>query len=77
MNGSAGPAAKAASAEADALATVVGVPVETYDERRTTVTATAVLQQRGLKAPARRELIDKVAAAVLLQNWLDSRPASR
>jgi putative Holliday junction resolvase len=77
MNGSAGPAAKAAMAEADALATVVGVPVETYDERRTTVTAAAVLQQRGLKAPARRELVDKVAAAVLLQNWLDSRAAPR
>ena len=39
MNGSLGPAAKAAVAEADALATVVGVPVYTSDERRTTVAA--------------------------------------
>lgn len=73
MTGSAGPAAKAAVAEADALATVVGVPVETYDERRTTVTADAVLQQRGMRAPARRAVIDKVAAAVMLQSWLDAR----
>ena len=39
MNGTMGPAATAAVAEARALATVVGVPVETYDERRTTSTA--------------------------------------
>ncbi|HAN37147.1 MAG TPA: Holliday junction resolvase RuvX, partial [Acidimicrobiaceae bacterium] len=38
MNGTSGPAAKAAIAEAEALATVVGVPVITFDERRTTVT---------------------------------------
>jgi putative Holliday junction resolvase len=73
MNGSAGPAAKAAVAEAEALATVVGVPVETHDERRTTVTADSVLQQRGVRAPARRGVIDKIAAAVMLQGWLDSR----
>lgn len=73
MNGSTGPAASAAVSEARALATVVGVPVETYDERRTTVTADAVLQQRGMRAPARRAVIDKVAAAVMLQNWLDAR----
>ena len=73
MDGSAGPAARAAESEARALATVVGVPVETYDERRTTVTADAVLQERGMRAPARRGVIDKVAAAVMLQSWLDSR----
>jgi len=71
MNGSEGPAARSASAEARALATVVGVPVETHDERRTTVTADAVLQQRGMRAPARRGVIDKIAAAVMLQSWLD------
>ena len=76
MDGSAGPAAKAAESEARALATVVGVPVETYDERRTTVTADAVLQERGMRAPARRGVIDKVAAAVMLQSWLDSRRSS-
>ena len=73
MNGTTGPAASAAKSEARALATVVGVPVETYDERRTTVTADAVLQERGMRAPARRQVIDKVAAAVMLQTWLDAR----
>lgn len=77
MNGTVGPAATAAIAEAEALATVVGVPVQTFDERRTTVTADAVLIELRMKAPARRRLVDKVAAAVMLQSWLDRRSAAR
>jgi putative holliday junction resolvase len=75
MDGSLGPAARAAIAEAKALGTVVGVPVETHDERRTTVTADAALMERKMRAPARRQIIDKVAAAVMLQSWLDGRAA--
>ncbi len=77
MNGTSGPAAKAAIAEAEALATVVGVPVITFDERRTTVTADRALIEAGIGAQARRKLVDKVAAAVLLQTWLDSRAGQR
>ncbi len=77
MNGTSGPAAKAAIAEADALATVVGVPVITFDERRTTVTADRALIEAGIGAQARRKLVDKVAAAVMLQAWLDGRAAQR
>jgi putative holliday junction resolvase len=77
MNGSSGPAAKAAIAEADALATVVGVPVITFDERRTTVTADRALIEAGISAQARRKLVDKVAAAVMLQAWLDGRASQR
>ena len=73
MNGTSGPAAKAAIAEAEALATVVGVPVIMFDERRTTVTADRALMEARIGAQARRKLVDKVAAAVLLQTWLDSR----
>ena len=77
MNGTSGPAAKAAVAEAAALATVVGVPVITFDERRTTVTADRALIEAGIGAQARRKLVDKVVAAVLLQTWLDSRAGQR
>jgi putative Holliday junction resolvase len=73
MDGSTGRAAQAAIDEAKALATVVGVPVETFDERRTTVTADRILMEMGKRGPARREVIDKVAAAVILQTWLDGR----
>ena len=72
MNGSTGSAAQAAIAEAAALATVVNVPVVTFDERRTTVTADQAMIGAGMKAPARRRVVDKIAAAVLLQSWLDA-----
>jgi putative Holliday junction resolvase len=72
MDGSAGPAARAAVTEAEALATVVGVPVVTFDERRTTVAADAAMIELRMRAQARRRVVDKVAAAVMLQYWLDS-----
>jgi putative Holliday junction resolvase len=75
MDGSEGPAAKAAIAEARRLATVVGVPVELHDERRTTVSADRSMLDAGLNAVERRRRVDKVAAAIMLQSWLDARAA--
>lgn len=76
LAGGTGTAARAAIEEAAAIARVVGVPVETFDERLTTVAADAILRERGMRAEARRRLVDKVAAAVMLQSWLDSRTPS-
>jgi len=76
LAGSTGTAARAAIEEAAAIARVVDVPVETFDERLTTVAADAILRERGMRAEARRRLVDKVAAAVMLQSWLDSRDPS-
>jgi putative Holliday junction resolvase len=73
LDGSTGPAAQAALAEVDELAAALPVPVETWDERLTTVAADRSMQARGMKAPARRKVVDQVAAAVLLQSWLDRR----
>jgi putative Holliday junction resolvase len=73
LDGSVGPAARAALAEVDALRAATPVPVETYDERLTTVAADRSLQALDLRGPARRRVIDKVAAAVMLQAWLDRR----
>lgn len=73
MNGTSGPAAQAAIDEAEALATVVGVPVVTFDERRTTVTADQAMMEAKMRAQARRRIVDKIAAAVMLQSWLDTR----
>jgi putative Holliday junction resolvase len=73
LDGSTGPAAQAALAEADELAEATGLPVEMWDERLTTVTADRDLIALDLKAPARRRIVDKVAAAVMLQAWLDHR----
>jgi putative Holliday junction resolvase len=71
LDGTVGPAAAGALAEADELASVVGVPVETFDERLTTVTAERGLRAQRMRAEARRRVVDKVAAAVMLQSWLD------
>ena len=73
MSGSFGVAAQAAIDEANEMASVVGVPVYTYDERLTTVTADKILMEHKMKAQARRRIVDKVAAAVMLQSWLDHR----
>ena len=71
LSGASGPAAEAASAEAEALGKVVGVPVETSDERLTTVTAQRSMIEGNVRRSKRRQSIDKVAAAVMLQSWLD------
>ncbi len=73
LDGTTGTAATAATTEAGQLASVVGVPVEMYDERFTTVTAERGMLEAGLDARARRKVVDKVAAAVMLQAWLDHR----
>jgi putative Holliday junction resolvase len=71
LDGTAGPAAKAATAEVAALSVVVEVPVEMFDERLTTVSAHRSLKEQGLRTPARRRVVDQMAAAVMLQSWLD------
>ena len=73
LSGHAGPAAEAALAEAAALAEVLSVPVETWDERLTTVVADRTLVAARKRAPQRRKVVDQTAAAVMLQSWLDRR----
>ncbi len=73
LDGSEGPAAAAARAEAGEIAAALDVPVVLHDERYTTVTAERILAEQGVRGPARRKVVDKVAAAVILQSWLDAR----
>lgn len=77
LSGALGPAARVALEEVEdlsALAALASPPiqVETYDERFTTVTAQAALANAKVKRGARREIVDKVAAAVMLQAYLDA-----
>ncbi|MDG2426951.1 MAG: Holliday junction resolvase RuvX [Acidimicrobiales bacterium] len=80
LDGSTGPMARSMAAEAVELDRVLGarlgVPVETYDERLTTVTAERALREQDLRVPQRRKVVDMVAAAVMLQAWLDARRES-
>ena len=73
LDGSRGPAARKAEADAAALGALLDVPVELVDERLTTVSAHRSLQAAGVRSPARRRVVDQVAATVLLQTWLDGR----
>lgn len=76
LSGDEGPAARAARNEATAMASVVGVPIEMHDERLSTVTAERFLAAADVRGPARRQVVDKVAAAVFLQSFLDRRHAA-
>jgi len=73
LKGEWGRAAELAKTEADELTTVVDVPIMLHDERFTTVTAQSALMEARMRADARRRLVDKVAAAVMLQSWLESQ----
>lgn len=75
LDGSIGPAAENILGEVNRLRATLGVPVETYDERLTTVTAERMLGESDIRGARRRAIIDKVAAAVILQSWLDGRCA--
>ena len=73
LDGRDGPAAKSVRTEVNALRVAFEpIPVELFDERFTTVTAHQSMMERNMKGPARRRVVDKVAAAVMLQSYLDS-----
>ena len=76
LDGSKGPAARLVEAEVEQLRAALSVPVETYDERFTTVTAHQSLMEQRMKADARRRVVDKVAAAVMLQSWVDAQDSA-
>ena len=75
LDGRDGPAAERIRGEAAALADVLTVPVELVDERFTTVSANRALADAGVRGRARRRVVDQVAAAILLQTWLDGHRA--
>jgi putative Holliday junction resolvase len=73
MDGRRGPEAEAAAKFADALGEATGLPVSMLDERWTTVEAERALQESGRKGKKRRQVIDSVAATLLLRTFLERR----
>lgn len=73
MDGSTGPRAKKARAFAQRLEKTSGLPVVIWDERLTTVAAEKLLIKADLSRSKRRQVIDKIAAAMILQNYLDAQ----
>lgn len=72
MSGRDGAAAKLIRAEADELRAALSVPVVLWDERLSTVSANKALIEGGVRRAKRKQTVDKVAAAVILQSWLEA-----
>ena len=71
MDGSYGPAAEKVQEFVEALKDLVSVPVKLWDERLTSAQANRVLIQGNVRRDKRKEKVDAMAAAILLQSYLD------
>ena len=72
MNGSYGPAALKVQEFVGVLKTSLAVPIVTWDERLTSAQANRFLIQGNVRRQERKQRVDKMAAAILLQSYLDS-----
>jgi putative Holliday junction resolvase len=72
MDGSYGPAALKVQEFIAVLKDKVAVPIQTWDERLTSAQAQRFLIEGGVRRAQRKEKVDKTAAAILLQSYLDS-----
>ncbi len=73
MDGSYGPAALEVQEFVAVVKTSVAIPIQTLDERLTSVQANRFLVQGNVRREKRRKKVDQMAAAILLQSYLDSR----
>ncbi|MEA2500507.1 MAG: putative pre6S rRNA nuclease [Actinomycetota bacterium] len=77
LSGSEGAAAARAREFAAAVGERLGLPVHLVDERLSTVAAGRALAEAGVRGRRARGTVDRSAAAVILQAWLDSQAGSR
>ncbi len=73
MDGSEGESAQNARAFAAQLAGLTGVETVMQDERGTTITAHSFLNDTNTRGKKRKNVVDEVAATIILQNFLDAR----
>lgn len=71
MDGSYGPAALKVQEFVAVLKETIAIPIKTWDERLTSAQANRFLSQAEVKRDKRRERVDQIAAAILLQSYLD------
>jgi len=72
MNGSLGEKGREVLAFVEVLKKGLKVPVVTWDERLTTVSAEKLLRQTKLSREKRKDILDKLSASIILQSYLDS-----
>jgi putative Holliday junction resolvase len=74
MNGSIGPRAQLAADFAERLSGETGLRVKLWDERLTTMEAERILIAADMSRAKRRKVIDKMAAVLILQNYMQASP---
>jgi putative pre-16S rRNA nuclease len=74
MDGTPSPQSRKIARFARQVRAALGRPIVFWDERLTSVEAEEHLEFLGVKWRKRREQVDKIAAMIILQNYLDSRP---
>ncbi|MCD7033003.1 Holliday junction resolvase RuvX [Metabacillus sp. GX 13764] len=72
MNGTIGPRGEACQRYAEMLKEAYGLPVILWDERLTTMAAERMLIEADVSRKKRKKVIDKMAAVMILQGYLDS-----
>jgi putative Holliday junction resolvase len=73
MDGTKGEMAQEARRFADRIEAASGLPVTCWDERLTTVSAQRVLQESGMRQDRKKGAADRIAATLLLENYMQSR----
>lgn len=76
LAGEEGPQAGAVRVVAERLASSAGLPLEFWDERLSSAEARRAMREAGMSEREQRGSVDKVAAAIVLQTWLDARRAA-
>lgn len=74
MNNTVGERAKACETFKEHLERRTGIPVELWDERLTTMESERILMDGGVRRENRKAVIDKMAAAIILQSYMDAHP---
>lgn len=76
LSGEEGPTGRAVRRFSEMLTRKLDVPLVLWDERLTTGSAQRALIEAGIRRSKRRELVDKVAASMMLQSYLDCQKSS-
>lgn len=77
MDGSLGESAERAKKFADILREKIDIPINLWDERRTTIAAHNYLNQTNTRGKKRKNIIDTLSASIILENYLEFRKNSR
>ncbi len=73
MNGTVGVRAEKCAEFADIIAGISGLPIKLWDERQTTVSAHNYLNETNVRGKKRKDIVDAVAAVIILENYLAYR----